>query len=56
MTVYLVTLTNVTDGRSVIVGVYANDALAQTAAGRLRAFYDADVAQVYVTETDVIGS
>lgn len=56
MTVFLVTMT-FDDGRSVIIGVYANDALAQATATRLRAFREPDEnVQVFVTETDVIGS
>lgn len=56
MTVFLVTLTNLVDGRSLVVGVYANDAIAQAAAKLVRASCAADEAQVFVTETDVIGS
>jgi hypothetical protein len=55
MTVYLVTA-NLPDGRSLVVGIYANDELASATADRLRSYGTEIYSQVFVTETDVIGA
>ena len=55
MTVFLVTA-NLPDGRSLVVGIYANADLANVTADRLRSYGTEIYSEVFVTECDVIGS